>query len=123
MMAFALLESLVLTGILTLLSALLPPSWLRVGFDYKASLAVLIAGIASIVLQNDLGYYFPALLPLIGGTLAAFLIWTVLVVWLQRAPAAQQAITGFIERFTVFSYIYVPLGVIGLAVVLIRNLI
>jgi hypothetical protein len=123
MMAFALLESLAVTALLILIGALLPGGWFRNGFAYKGFLAILVAGIAAIALQNYVGYGFPALAPLLEGALAAFLVWLGLAVWLQKALRPRQAILRFVEGFTVFSYIYVPLGVIGILLVLIRNLI
>ena len=54
MMAFALLESVLVVGFLVALSAILPSGWLRSGFAYKAFLIVVVATAAMILFE---GYY------------------------------------------------------------------
>lgn len=123
MMAFALLESLALTFILVVASALLPRNWLRSGFDYKGFLAVLVVGIASILLQYSEVSDFPPLRWLAAAAAVCLVAWILLAAWLQLMPRLRTAVLGFVERFAIFSYIYVPLGTIGLVAVVIRNLI
>ncbi len=123
MLAFALLESIALTLILVLVSALLPPKWLKSGFDYKGFVAVLVVGIASILLQYSDVPDLPPLRWLAAGTLACLAAWILLALGLHFMPRLRTAVLGFVERFAIFSYIYVPLGTIGILVVLIRNLV
>ncbi len=123
MLAFALLESIALTLLLVIASALLPPTWLKSGFDYKGFLAVLVVGIASILLQYSEVPDFPPLRWLAAGTAACLLAWGLLALGLHFLPRLRTVVLGFVERFAIFSYIYVPLGTIGILVVLIRNLI
>jgi len=122
-MAFAFLESLLVTGVLVLLSAILPSNWLRDGFTYKGLIAILMATIASIILQRTLQGEFPTLLIL---TLIWFipLLWTVVfIILVQRKPPLQRILVEAAERISIMLFIYLPIGVISLVVVTLRNLI
>ncbi len=52
MLAFALVETLIVTGVLILISMLLPARFLRQGFAYKGFLTILVASIALILFQG-----------------------------------------------------------------------
>jgi hypothetical protein len=130
MLAFALLESIIVTGSLVLLSVLLPARWLRDGFDYKGFIIVLVAAVSMILFENyykadffkdilaGATYPFP---PFIWGTIGAVLLLAALL-WLAHAqPQFRKYALFVVEQLSLFTYIYVPLGLIGLAVVLIRN--
>ena len=131
MLAFALLESIIVTGILVLLSALLPARWLRDGFDYKGFIIVLVAAAAMILFENyykadffkdilaGATYPFP---PFAQGAIGAVLLLAALL-WLAHVqPRFRKYVLFVVEQLSLFTYIYVPLGLIGLAVVIIRNL-
>lgn len=60
MMAFAFLESLLVTGVLVMLSAILPPKWLRDGFVFKGFILIGMATIAAIILQRTLQGELPS---------------------------------------------------------------
>lgn len=123
MMAFALLESLAVTGLLTLLSAALPSRWLREGFAFKGFVILLVAAGTAILFQKSLGDYFPSvpillaysILPLL---MIVFLIWVV-----QSRPRVQSILLNIQDRILIMMFIYVPLGVLSLGVVLFRNLV
>lgn len=131
MAAFALIESLVVTGFLILLGMLLPASWLRSGFAYKAFLIVLVMTIAMILFEGyyradflkDIlaGYTYmfpPFALGLAGSGLAlGALLWL-----FRRYGRLQRYALYALEQISLFTYIYVPLGLIGVLVVLVRNL-
>ena len=131
MLAVALLESIVVTGGLVIVSMVLPPNWLKAGFAYKGFLIILVATIGLILFQgyykigffqnlikNDYSDFQPVLAGLIIGVLGLIGLF-----WLFHIkPRLQHYLSKFIEQFTVFGYIYIPLGVIGILVVLVRNL-
>lgn len=131
MLAFALVESIVITGGLVIVSMVLPSNWLRTGFAYKGFLIVLVATIGFILFQgyykigffqnlvkNDYSNFQPVLAGLIVGVLCLVgLFWVFHV-----KPSFQHYLSKFIEQFTLFGYIYIPLGIIGLLMVLVRNL-
>ncbi len=131
MFAFALLESLLITSLLLILATLLPAKFLRDGFAYKGFVIVLVATIAMILFElnykvedfKDIlaGNYSSVPPFVIGLIVAAFALYGLLR--LSRFSRRLQGIATFLtDQLSLFTYIYVPLGVIGLAVVLVRNL-
>ena len=74
MMAFALLESLAVTGFLVLLSGLLPPAWLRDGFALKGLVVILVSLIDSIAFQQLMPDEFPSLVLLGSACLAPLIL-------------------------------------------------
>ncbi len=131
MLAFALLESLAVMALLILLGAALPSGWLRAGFAYKGFLVVLVASVAMIVFDGwyrtgflkDIlaGYTYP-IPPFIGGLVAAIAALGALLWLFHRYERLQGYAVYVVEQISLFTYIYVPLGIIGLIVVLVRNL-
>ena len=130
MLAFALIESLLVAGLLTALALFVRP--LREGFAYKGFLIVLVASIAMIVFESY--YRFGFAKDILAGNYSSIppfaigLIATMLVLsgalWLFRVNARLQKIARAVaEQFSLFTYIYVPLGLIGLVVVIVRNLV
>lgn len=130
MLGFAMLESVFITGGLVVGSILLPSKWFKVGFVYKGFLFIFVSTIALIFYQ---GYYkfgffetlikndYSTLMPLflaLGISLFA-LFW---LFWLFNKPGLRSYLLKFIEQFGVFGYIYIPLGLMGIVVVIIRNL-
>jgi hypothetical protein len=130
MLAFALLESIFVTGGLVLVSMILPSNWFRSGFAYKGFLIILAATIGLILFQ---GYYkigfFQDLMrndysdfkPILAGLMVSILSLTILFWLFHIKPRLQKYLSVLIEQFSVFGYIYLPLGVIGFLVVIIRN--
>lgn len=131
MLAFALVESLIVTGALVLISVLLPGRVLRKGFAYKGFLTVLVAWIALIVFQgfSQVNFFkdaqannYSSVPPLVIGLVVTAAALVVLFWIFQRWPRFQKYLLTLVEQFGVFTYIYVPLGLIGLMVVIIRNI-
>ncbi len=60
--------------------------------------------------------------PLVG-LLAAVMLVVLLAYLFRRLPRLSRLVTALLERMLIFVYIYVPLGLLGLLVVLIRNII
>lgn len=122
MMAFALLESLLIMGFLLLFSFILPERWLRQGFARKGTMLVLVAGGAAIYLQNILTFQFPSLKEFVLVFGLSLLTLIVLLYYVMSDQRFQDILDNVLERFKIFSYIYIPLGVIGFFVVIIRNI-
>ncbi len=130
MLAFALLESLVVMGFLLALAVVLPASFMKQGFAYKGFIILLVAAAAAIVFESwySINYVKDimagndyAIPPFITGAVVtiaslAALFW-VFALW----PRLQKWAHVLMEQFSIFTYIYVPLGLLGLVVVLIRN--
>jgi hypothetical protein len=122
MMAFALLESLLVLGGLLLLTIVLPGKWFRVGFSYKASLIVLVTAVAMILLQGMLTSEAPSQVILLIGMIVSLVVLFGLNFAFYRIQRLQSGLNAVLDRFTVFTYLYIPLGIVGLLVVLVRNL-
>lgn len=130
MLAFALLESALVMGLLLALSMALPSSVLKEGFAYKGFIVVLVATVAAIVFESwyridffkDMmaGMTYPVP-PFIIGILVSIALLAALF-WVFHAwPRLQRYAVIVMEQLSIFLYIYVPLGLLGLIVVLIRN--
>ena len=122
MMAFALLESLTVTGLLVLLSAVLPRSWLRDGFGYKGFILLVIITADAILLQKSLENVFPSTLKLSFFLLTPILLSVLLIAVLQKQPRLQSLLSSIQDRFLVILFVYVPIGVISILVVMFRNI-
>ena len=122
MMAFALVESLVLTAILILLSAILPSGWLREGFASKGFVIVIIATVTSILFQNILEDNFPHPLVLLLFILIPIGVAVALIALVRSAPKIHSLINNIQDRVLIMLFVYVPLGVLSLMFVLYRNL-
>ena len=130
MFAFALIESLLITGLLIALATLLPARILRDGFAYKGFLVVLVTTLTMILFE--LNYKIEDFKDILTGNYASippFVIGLVVSILalvgllrLSQSSRRLQGIASFLtEQVSLFAYIYVPLGLIGLAVVLVRN--
>ena len=124
-MAFALLESILVISGLVFLGIVLPQKWLRDGFAYKGFVVALVMGVAMIGLHYymfSLRYAMPPLGILFSGFGAAIILLVVLILISQNNARLQSFLLSMAERVQIFLYLYIPLGLVGLAVVFLRNL-
>ena len=122
MMSVALLESIAVTILLVLLSIILPSSWLRDGFAYKGFVIVVIATAASILFQKFLPDEFPSTLFLAVSTIVPLVLIVVLIGVSRSIPRLQSIFLDIQDRISIMLFIYVPIGILSLIVVLFRNL-
>lgn len=122
MMGIALLESGIILSALLILAVLLPVGWFRDGFVTKASLLALVAGGAMIYLQSILTFRLPSVRTLGAFLVVPLIIWLVLIFLTVKVKRFRVALDFLLERMSVFLYLYVPLGILGLVVVAVRNL-
>jgi hypothetical protein len=123
MMASAFLESLALTGILVLLSAVLPSRWLKEGFEFKGFVIVIIAVVTFLLLQSFLTTQYPSTLVLLLGAIALLVVVAMVVSLVQSNPKLRSILLNIQDRFLVMLFIYAPIGILSLVVVLFRILI
>ena len=122
MMAFAFVESTLVFVALVLVSTILPKKWLREGFSYKGFLIVLVGSIAFIRYQTFLGGELPAAKTVFLLAGESILVLICLILLFHFVKWLQAILVSIAERFTVFAYLYIPLGFLGLIVVVLRNL-
>ena len=122
MMAFALLESLLVTAGLALISALLPSKWFRDGFAYKGLIFVLVGSIAAILLQRNLRYEFPSTQMLLMYSVVPLILITLLIFIAQLWQPLQKILLDIQDRLSIMLYIYMPIGLVSFFVVAFRNL-
>ena len=131
MLSFALIESLLVTASLLVLSVILPARALKEGFAYKGSLIVFTATVAMILFElwfridffKDImaGQYY-MLPPFVIGLVLSVASLLALVWLFHSRPRLQKYVLLAADQLGIFTYIYVPLGLIGLFVVIIRNI-
>jgi len=126
-LAFALFESLVILALLSLLSLLLPRKIFKDQFILQGSTLSLLLGLGAFLIQRNVTVIYRLqleqilLYPLLilGAVILLLFITSILFKRIQQLARFTQAAA---ERMTVFAYLYVPMGLIGLVVVIIRNL-
>ena len=122
MMAFALLESLVVTAILVVLSAILPSEWLRSEFAVKGFVILIILTITSILFQKTLTLDFPSTLSLAGFLLVPLVLIVAMISLINSKPRLKNILNNIQDRILILLYIYVPLGLFALLFVLYKNI-
>ena len=121
--AFALLESSAVLFGLLLVGAVLPARFFRDRFLTQASTVVFAITFWIIVFQSIIStvrrWTVLMMLFWFGLALVSVVLSCILV---RRSKWIERVISAFVERLTVFLYIYVFLGLVGLLVVIVRNL-
>lgn len=126
-LSFALFESLVILGFTLLLSLVFPGKYIQDKFVAQGSTISFMVGVSAVALQRKIGLVYKlGLRELIVYTIAtiiAILLSIILFSCLnERFRKLPYLIKAFADRMTVFGYIYLPLGLLGLVVVLLRNI-
>jgi hypothetical protein len=125
--SFALFESLIVLGFVMLLAFILPGKYLKDNFIVQGSLAAFLLGLGAVGLQRKIGLIYKleiwqilaypvlVLIGLIALTVAGAYIF-------KRFPRLARLAANLADRMTIFAYIYVPIAILGLAVVIWRNI-
>jgi len=120
-MTAALLESLVILGLFLLISIILPDAMMKDVFVTRGTVAALI-GLGSIMLYmyrfSEIGYSF--LDKLVPWTLSSLALTLLLTFLAPRIPFIVRLAAWISDRVTVFVYIFLPISLVSLAVVLYR---
>jgi hypothetical protein len=121
MMAFALLETVAAMLVILVLAIILPGVLLKEGFSYKASFFFIGFAVISIHLQFVMTNQ-PKISYLTLELGRALGIWLVPVLLVHYVEFLRRIVMDILDRLTIFSYIYFPLGLISLLVVIVRLL-
>jgi len=123
--AFSLLESLIVLGGMVLLALLLPARCFKNKFVAQGGFWIMLASLAAYLIHPKLVVVTPwkllylVLIPIIA--LSGTIILLVLLSFLfDRLPGLTRIVNTFAEGMTIFAYIYLPLGLLSLFVVLLR---
>jgi hypothetical protein len=122
MMAFALLESLALTGFVVALSVILPHGWLRDEFSLKGSALLVVFALASTAYQKMLQDDFPQAIWMVTGLAVPLVLFAALIFLSHRFAKLQQLLFTIQDRISIMLFIYLPLGFVSLFVWIYRNL-
>lgn len=122
MMAFAFLESLLITAGLAFAGGILPSRWLRNGFAYKGLIFVAVGSIGAYVLQKNLRYEFPSIQMLALNLVIPLVLIAFLIAASHLWGPLRKVLLDIQDRLSIMLYIYVPLGLVSIVVVVFRNL-
>ena len=122
MMAFAFLESLLITAGLVLAGAILPSKWLRDGFAYKGFIFVAVGSIAAFILQKNLRYEFPSTQMLMLNLVIPLTLIALFIAASHMWGPLQKVMLDIQDRISIMLYVYGPIGLVSILVVVFRNL-
>lgn len=123
MMAVASLESIAVTGFLVLLSAILPAHWLQEGFSIKGFIILVVAATTSILFQKTMTGSFPSTVVMLASSICPLLLIALSFLMVRSMPKLRNILLNVQDRILIMLFIYVPIGLFSLMVVLYRNLI
>jgi len=126
-LAFALFESGVMLVFLLFLSFVFPARLYKDKFVAQSAALVALVSIGAVLVQRKIGSIYQMVLWKLIAYPLFFLVGVVLFIAVtsfvfDRFSWFPRFIASIADRLTIFSYVYVPLSLISLAVVIIRNL-
>jgi hypothetical protein len=121
-LAFALLESLIVWAVLVALAVVLPGRWLRQDFLTQGGLLLLVTTLWAIVTHYS--YELLVKNPLLLSVLAvAYLLTLLAFSWLgRRYRWIESTLRAALSRIEVLSFVYIFIDVLGVFVIIVRNL-
>jgi hypothetical protein len=126
--SYCLFESLAMLGLMLLLCLVFPRRVLRDQFVTVGSVIAGTLGVAAFLLQRKIGLLLRIeteiffLAPVV--VIVVLVIYIFVIAWLlRRFQVLTRLIAALADRMTVFLYFYVPLGLLGALLVLVRNII
>jgi len=127
-LAFGLVESAMILLALISLAVITPSRFFKDQFIPQGSLLAWLYLLWNIIINKNLNLFEPMGLREFAMYSLGFILIVVLVstllcyLLIYRIKLANRAIQSISEKMTVFLYIYIPLSIIGLSVVIFRNL-
>jgi hypothetical protein len=121
--AFALFESVVMCGSLVLLAMLLPGTTLRDRFVATSNAAIIVVAgwaVAAQVYDDTIRTWPVSILLLWVGVVCASVVVSAILV--RQWRAFERMMITFGKRMTPFLYVYLPISLLSVAVVIIRNM-
>ncbi len=114
----SMVESSIIMGILLLICVILPPQWLKKEFSVRGTTAAFVFLISLMI-------YWLVLSPeyLIFSTLLAIMSAVIAPIMVSRLTLLRTIVFWISSRLTIFLFIYIPLSVLSLLVIILRNII
>lgn len=122
-MGFALLESLILLIILIFVAMILPTDWYAINFDAMNLPIVLISAISAVGFQKQLGNAYEGINPIIQWLGSTLLMISCLAILTRTLSNLRNFSSKVMDRISIMIYLYLPIGLFSLLVVMYRNLI
>jgi ABC-type phosphate/phosphonate transport system permease subunit len=127
-LAFALFESAFMLALVVFFSLFFPRKVFKEKYVLQGSSLAVLISVGAVLLQRKINLvYRLELWQLLAYPLVGLLLCVLLVVLLaflfDRIPLLSRLVSTVVERMVIFVYIYVPLGLLALLVVLVRNII
>lgn len=125
--SYSLLESLLLLGFLIVLCLVLPRRMFKEQFIAIGTVQVLVVSVITLVIRQEIMIFQKfELLKLLSIPIVALAI-ILLSIYLigftfRRYTPLRRLVESFAERMTAFAYLYLPLGLLGTALVIARNI-
>jgi hypothetical protein len=119
LLAFALLESLFIMILIVGLACLMPGQWLRDGFGYKGFVTVLVATVAAIYIKETMTNQ-PTIRFFVTIFSLSFMVWIALLLVMHFQRSLQRFILEIADRFLIFLYVFIPLGLLSVLIVMFR---
>lgn len=119
MLAFALIETAVVMAFVLVLAIILPHKLFAEGFSYKSFFLFLSLGAVSVYLQYVMNNQ-PKIAFLARELAYGLAAWILLSLLTYFVPVVKKIILDILDRLTIFTYIYIPLGILSLLVVTFR---
>jgi len=125
--AHSLIESLIVVLFILGMSLVLPANLLRENFVVQGSLLALTMGAGAFLIQRRINiiYDFQNWQIISYSILALFFLFLLVILFhlvTRQFPTVSRLIQAFADKMTIFSWLYIPLGMLGLIIISLRNL-
>jgi hypothetical protein len=127
-LASSLIESAIMLGLVVLFSLFFPKKIFKVNYVLLGSSLAVLLSLGAFLVQRKINLVYRlefwqlVVYPLVGLLLSFLFVWLLSFLF-DRFPRLSRLVTAVVDRMVVFVYIYVPLGLLALLVVLVRNII
>lgn len=125
--SYSLVESLVLMAFVIFLCLVFPPRMFKEQFVAQGTIQVLVISLITYFIRQEIELFQKyEIWKLLAVPLVALLVIAasvILFAWvIRRFQAVRRLVVSFADRMTIFAYLYLPVGIAGMALVVIRNI-
>lgn len=121
-LVFALLESIILWGALTLTASILPPKWFRNYFLVQSATLILLTTIFALILHFSYAVIATNIRFLIGMICIYLVVVVVNLLIVRKSQRVEKIWRKILQKTIVPAVLYLPFDLIGLAIIIFRNI-